>query len=137
MGDLGADCCPVCWRAYTCETKPFLIVCGHTFCQDCLNDIRVCPLCRTKIPARYPGATNYSLLSLIENRTEGPVAELVSAFTQTEDSVASQSITTSAQESVRAAATKSSSCRKQKKVLKFKISRDSSGEMEGLEICLN
>ena len=85
MSEVGSESCPVCWREYSSFTKPFLIVCGHTFCQDCLSDIKNCPICRARIPAKYPGATNYSLLSMIERKPGTPCLETAHAETQTEE----------------------------------------------------
>jgi hypothetical protein len=57
--------CPVCWRSFSSELVPITIFCGHSFCRDCCNDLRKCPLCRKKLQTNYSRVTNYSLLSLV------------------------------------------------------------------------
>jgi len=42
------------------------LVCGHSFCADCSDNLKKCPLCRRRLSAGYPRVTNYSLLSLVD-----------------------------------------------------------------------
>lgn len=45
--------CPICYDPYNDKEKiPRILSCGHTFCQNCLMDLRTsniltCPTCRT------------------------------------------------------------------------------------------
>ena len=45
--------CPICYDPYNDKEKiPRILACGHTFCQNCLLDLRTsniltCPTCRT------------------------------------------------------------------------------------------
>lgn len=45
--------CPICYDPYNDKEKiPRILSCGHTFCQNCLLDLRTsniltCPTCRT------------------------------------------------------------------------------------------
>ena len=45
--------CPICYDHYNDKDKiPRILSCGHTFCQNCLMDLRTsniltCPTCRT------------------------------------------------------------------------------------------
>jgi hypothetical protein len=56
--------CPVCWREYGLDTVPTSVGCGHSFCADCVGQLRACPLCRKRITSTSQRTTNYSLLSL-------------------------------------------------------------------------
>jgi hypothetical protein len=38
--------CPICIHLLT---KPIITNCSHKFCEKCLNDILLCPMCNTKI----------------------------------------------------------------------------------------
>ena len=44
--------CPICYDHYNDKDKiPRIVQCGHTFCQNCLMDLRTsniltCPTCR-------------------------------------------------------------------------------------------
>ena len=44
--------CPICYETYNDKDKiPRILLCGHTFCQVCLMDLRTsniltCPTCR-------------------------------------------------------------------------------------------
>ena len=58
--------CPVCWRAFSSQLAPLTLVCGHSFCADCSDNLKKCPLCRRRLSAGYPRVTNYSLLSLVD-----------------------------------------------------------------------
>ena len=58
------ECCPICWREYGPGTVPTSVSCGHSFCADCISQLRSCPLCRKRITSASQRTTNYSLLSL-------------------------------------------------------------------------
>lgn len=84
--------CSVCYRAFSTTLVPFLLVCGHSFCDACSSMVRSCPLCRHRIPSNHLKRTNYSLLSLLEKLEQGPVNERVEQQTQTDlESVSSSS----------------------------------------------
>ena len=65
MSEVTVEECPICWRSFSITLVPVAIVCGHSFCHDCSNDLRKCPLCRKKLSSNYTRVTNYSLLSLV------------------------------------------------------------------------
>jgi hypothetical protein len=137
MSEVGTESCPVCWREYSSFTKPFLIVCGHTFCQDCLSDLKNCPICRARIPAKYPGATNYSLLSMIERKPDTQHFETAHAETQTEQIDEQPSLEPQLPPQVRLVRPKSVATRKAKKAIKFKMIRTETGELDSLEVTLS
>ena len=137
MSRVGSETCPVCWREYSSSTKPFLIVCGHTFCQDCLSDLKSCPLCRARIPARYPGATNYSLLSMIERKPELSLIETAHVETQTEELLEQPRIDRLILSQPPLVLPRTTATRKGKKLIKFKMIRTETGELDGLEVTLS
>lgn len=136
MSEVGSECCPICWREYCSSIKPILIVCGHTFCSDCLTDVRCCPLCRARIPARYPGATNYSLLSLIENKSDQPLVQSVDVQTQTEWMAEPMQLESELVQPATLKLPRASAPRKARQSIKFKLVRDGSGVLDGLELTL-
>ena len=60
--------CPVCISLLedACQTN-----CGHSFCNKCIlnhltrSDVKVCPICRTKITAVFP---SYTLRQIVEEK---------------------------------------------------------------------
>lgn len=64
MSQVEKEGCPVCWREYSADTVPTSVACGHSFCADCIVQLRACPLCRKRITGATHRTTNYSLLSL-------------------------------------------------------------------------
>lgn len=61
--------CEVCFETYNhTKHKPFVLSCGHTFCNECLATLRnytfICPTCREPISSEIP---NYSILGLLLN----------------------------------------------------------------------
>ena len=137
MSEVGSESCPVCWREYSSFTKPFLIVCGHTFCQDCLSDIKNCPICRARIPAKYPGAANYSLLSMIERKPGTPCLETAHAETQTEEIAEEKSLEAQLPTQLRLVSPRPMATRRPKKAIKFKMIRTETGELDSLEVTLS
>ena len=136
MSGFGSETCPVCWREYSNATKPFLIVCGHTFCQECLGDLKNCPICRARIPAKYPGATNYSLLSMIERKWEPPFVQTAHVETQTEAGPEQSNVNQELVQQGPLRLPRSVGTRKGKKSIKFKMVRTQSGELDCLEVTL-
>ena len=84
MNQEKSESCPVCWRSYSYEVVPISIVCGHSFCQDCSNNLKKCPLCRHRISSSAPRVTNYSLLSLVNRLDQSEVKEMKDQGVQTE-----------------------------------------------------
>ena len=60
------EACSVCWRNFGSNLVPMVLICGHSFCAQCSQMVRSCPLCRHRIPNTYTRPTNYALLSLLE-----------------------------------------------------------------------
>ena len=65
MNDSSVEECPVCWRSYSSAVVPMTISCGHSFCQECSENLKRCALCRRSVKASSR-ATNYSLVSKLE-----------------------------------------------------------------------
>jgi len=66
MSSLPIEECPICWRSYSATLIPVTIVCGHSYCSDCSENLKKCTVCRRRLSHGYERATNYSLLSLVE-----------------------------------------------------------------------
>ena len=66
MNELSMEECPICWRSFSSTLVPVTIVCGHSFCSDCSENLKKCPMCRRRLSTGYQRVTNYSLLSLVE-----------------------------------------------------------------------
>lgn len=58
--------CSVCWRSFSTQLIPLTLICGHSFCGDCSENLKKCPLCRRRLSVGYQRVTNYSLLSLVD-----------------------------------------------------------------------
>src|SRR3990167_1453531 len=84
MSTLEKEGCPVCWREYSSEVLPVSSSCGHSFCGDCSQGLRNCPLCRKRLapPAQRP--TNYPLLSLVNRLNSISTVERRDQANQTE-----------------------------------------------------
>jgi hypothetical protein len=72
MDDLQTEDCPVCWRGFSEDLHPFIINCGHSFCDECSSGLRTCPLCRARLPRDNPRTKNFSLISLLERIRSRP-----------------------------------------------------------------
>ena len=66
MNQIPEEECPICWRSFSNNVSPMTLICGHSLCEDCSEDLKKCPLCRRKLQSGYARATNYSLVSLID-----------------------------------------------------------------------
>ena len=66
MNEVPMEECPICWRSFSSTLVPVTIVCGHSFCNDCSENLKKCPMCRRRLSTGYQRVTNYSLLSLVE-----------------------------------------------------------------------
>ena len=82
--------CSVCYRAFSSQLVPFVLSCGHSFCDACSTLVRSCPLCRHRITAAHPKRTNYSLLSLVQKLQNNSVIERAEQQTQTDELVSSE-----------------------------------------------
>src|SRR3990167_6163292 len=78
------ESCPVCWREYSASVVPFAGPCGHSICNECSEGVRVCPLCRKKLPSNSQRTPNYSLLSLVTKLSEIPAPQMRDQAAQTE-----------------------------------------------------
>ena len=65
MNQIPEEECPICWRSFSSLLTPMTLVCGHSLCEECSEDLKKCPLCRRKITAQNR-STNYSMVSLLE-----------------------------------------------------------------------
>ena len=88
MNDCSVEECPVCWRSYSSAVVPVTVSCGHSFCQECCENLKRCALCRRSVKASSR-ATNYSLLSLV-SRLEQDKKEMVDKQVETEGAVLSR-----------------------------------------------
>ena len=66
MNELPMEECPICWRSFSSTLVPVTIICGHSFCSDCSENLKKCPMCRRRLSTGYQRVTKYSLLSLVE-----------------------------------------------------------------------
>ncbi|KAI6228023.1 hypothetical protein M3Y95_00578600 [Aphelenchoides besseyi] len=70
-------CCPVCYNIFVDD--PRILVCGHTFCQQCLNHLTTssvdtlsyqCPICRIDIKKNARIPMNFQLKSILHSIDE-------------------------------------------------------------------
>ena len=68
--------CDICYKLFDCKVRtPRVLLCGHTFCQSCLEHILtginngVCPSCRKNIATTSVNeiAINHFILSIVSN----------------------------------------------------------------------
>ena len=94
--------CPICYDPYNDKEKiPRILSCGHTFCQNCLLDLRTsniltCPTCRTYfspdvkqliknftiLDALYSEKAQVLMAQLEKNGSEETKEELMAAQTE-------------------------------------------------------
>ena len=135
MNDDAKESCPVCWRDFSVSIKPCFLPCGHSYCSECLDGVRSCPLCRRRIPSNYKLQTNYSLLSLIEKNGSREQAQTKTQETQTDfDQQVPQISIPQATNSRRSNNVRNNSTTKQG--IRFKFTRNQSGALEGMEISM-
>ena len=84
MNQVRREECAVCWRPYSYDLVPMSITCGHSFCQDCCENLRKCPLCRRRLQNNSTRVTNYSLLSLVNRLENEGTKEMKDQEVQTE-----------------------------------------------------
>ena len=135
MNDDDKESCAVCWRDFSIAVKPCLLPCGHSYCSECLDGLRSCPLCRHRIPSNYKLRTNFSLLSLIEKNESREQTQTKSQETQTDFEHHAEQIqiphTTNSRRNNTA-----TSIPKTKQGIRFKFTRSQSGALEGMEISM-
>src|SRR3990167_8874996 len=129
MAGLEKEGCPVCWREYGVETVPTSIACGHSFCAECLVNLRACPLCRKRITSATPRTTNYSLLSLASRVNAVHQVEMRDQEVQATPASRRRSVT-----AVQSAASQSGAGTE--KPIKFKFARHPTGGLRSLEVML-
>ena len=127
MTSLEKESCPVCWREYSSEVLPIATSCGHSFCGDCSQGLRNCPLCRKRLvpPAQRP--TNYPLLSLVNRLNSISTVERRDQQSQTERVKIPR----------RVVETDLPPPGLVQKPIKFKFSKDSSGLIRRFEVAFN
>ena len=135
LTQMDKESCAVCWRDLSSTVKPTLLPCGHTYCSECSESLRTCPLCRRKIPANYRMPTNYSLLSLIEKNEAQQQPETKVQETQTEDNHPTQQVPASANQILSQPVTRRTKAAS-KQGIRFKFSRSGTGVLEGMEISI-
>ena len=121
--------CPVCWREYGLDTVPTSVGCGHSFCADCVGQLRACPLCRKRITSTTQRTTNYSLLSLA-NRVNA-MAPVETRDQEVQATPASRRRNNTAVQS-----TTTSGTQPDQKPIKFKFARHPTGGLRSLEVLL-
>ena len=69
--------CPICYDTYNDKDKiPRILLCGHTFCQSCLLDLRTsniltCPTCRKVFSPEVKNLIrNFTILDYIYNKRD-------------------------------------------------------------------
>lgn len=87
MNESSVEECPVCWRTYSRFVVPLTITCGHSFCAECSDGLKNCPLCRATLKKGYSRTKNYSLLSLLD-RIEQDKKEMKEQESQTDSHIA-------------------------------------------------
>ena len=135
LSQLEKESCAVCWRDLSSIVKPSLLPCGHTYCIECTESLRTCPLCRRKIPANYRIPTNYSLLSLIEKNEAKHNPETRAQETQTEYHEPAQLVTAPVQHIIQQPASRRNKTTS-KQGIRFKFARSDAGVLEGMEISI-
>lgn len=77
--------CPICFDQYNSQDKiPRILQCGHTFCQNCLMDLRTsniltCPTCRKYFtPDVKQLIKNFTILDYIYQHKEQIDSNVVS-----------------------------------------------------------
>ena len=83
MNQIPEEECPICWRSFSSLLTPMTLVCGHSLCEECSEDLKKCPLCRRKITAQAR-STNYSMVSLLEKLDRVEKKEFRDQTVQTE-----------------------------------------------------
>ena len=82
--------CNICFISFDgSDRKPLILLCGHTFCTKCINDLKEiarkkgfssfqCPTCREHDSLDYEFKTNYYVLELLSQsnlKREQPVQQ--------------------------------------------------------------
>ena len=124
--------CPVCWRAFSSITVPFLIICGHSLCDDCSQGLSRCPICRRKLGQNYQRTRNWSLLSLVEKLETRPVVEKRNQEVQTESRRPSRK----PKIDLLSQPPSLSSRKPTRKTVNFKLFRDQAGEVKAIQFKL-
>ena len=59
--------CKICFERFGITKIPYVIKCGHSFCEECLEEClqsrQICPICRNKFNNM---SVNYDLTEMIE-----------------------------------------------------------------------
>ena len=134
--EIQKESCSVCWRDFGQALKPFTLLCGHSYCSDCSQGLRHCPLCRKKVPSNMPRITNYSLLSLIEKNEQIKAPEQISMAVQTDPPQIAVEETRNQPVFNRQTYTPNHG-KKVTQSVRFKFRRNDKGNLEGMEVFLN
>ena len=134
--EIQKESCSVCWRDFCHALKPFTLLCGHSYCSDCSQGLRHCPLCRKRVPANMPKITNYSLLSLIEKNEQIKAPEQISMAVQTDPPSIVMEENRNRPVNIRQNYTPNNG-KKNAQSLRFKFKRNDKGNLEGMEVFLN
>ena len=134
--EIQKESCSVCWRDFGQALKPFTLLCGHSYCSDCSQGLRHCPLCRKRVPTNMPKITNYSLLSLIEKNEQIKAPEQINMAVQTDP----QPIVVEENRNRPVYNRQNYTQNNGKKIaqsVRFKFRRNDKGNLEGMEVFLN
>jgi hypothetical protein len=77
--------CPICWRAFTAELQPVCFPCGHSFCSECASLVKLCSMCRQRLPSSFQRRPNYALVALLERQQAEHAKDLRDQATQTDE----------------------------------------------------
>ena len=134
--EIQKESCSVCWRDFCLALKPYTLLCGHSYCCDCSQGLRHCPLCRKRVPTNMPKITNYSLLSLIEKNEQIKAPEQISMAIQTDPPAIVVEENRNRPGYNRQNYTPNNG-RKAAQSVRFKFRRNDKGNLEGMEVFLN
>jgi hypothetical protein len=90
--------CFICLEIYSSKKKPLILVCGHTFCDICLqnlfdncNEIQCC-FCKviTKLDRFEDMIINYAILSLVENFNKANISNINNIYINNQNNLSQQ-----------------------------------------------
>ena len=134
--EIQKESCSVCWRDFGQALKPFTLLCGHSYCSDCSQGLRHCPLCRKRVPSNMPKITNYSLLSLIDKNEQVKAPEQINMAVQTDPPSIVENHSSNRSRYNRQNYTPNNG-KKNAQSIRFKFRRNDKGNLEGMEVFLN
>ena len=124
--------CPVCWRSFGAEIIPTTLICGHSMCFDCSENLRKCPLCRRRLSSNSAKAPNHTLLFLIDRLEHLNTREKKDQQNQTDDRNTHTRVLKS--ENISQPVSGLEAITLSKKGLTFKLKSNRAGVLNGFEV---